>query len=73
MRILIDKTRIKPPVVNKLANIPRAWEKRVKDNIDRNVQLGVIEKVPENTPQTFCAWMYVVVKHNGDALSTSQG
>ena len=59
-------TRIKPPAVNKLTNIPRAWEKRVKDDIDRDVRLGVIEKVPENTPQTFCARMHVVAKHNGD-------
>ena len=36
----------------------------MKDDIDRDIRLGVIEPVPENTPQTYCARMHVVPKHN---------
>ena len=33
MQILIDQTHSKPPAANKLASIPRAWEKQVHDDI----------------------------------------
>ena len=65
MKILIDDSKVKPLAVNTPARIPLAWEKKVKDDIDHNVRLGVIEKVPDNTPQTYCARMHVVAKHNG--------
>merc|ERR1712082_1514 len=38
----------------------------VKEDLDRDVRLGVIEKVPDNTEQKLCARMLVVPKHNGE-------
>ena len=55
MEILIDKSMVRPTPVNMQATVALNWQKKVKDDIDRNVQLGVIEPVPENTPQTYCA------------------
>merc|ERR1712015_7865 len=66
MRIMIDQTRAKPLQVNKPATIPQSWEAQVQNDVDRDVRLGVIKKVPENTPQTYCARMHAVCKHNGD-------
>ena len=66
MRILVDQTCPQPPVANKPSTIPRSWEDHVKQDINCDVQLEVIKKVPENTPQTYCACMHVVAKHNGD-------
>ena len=64
MQILINKEMVKPAPVNTPAIVALSWQKRVKDDIDRDVRLGVIEPVPENTPQTYCARMHVVPKHN---------
>ena len=50
---------------NKPAEIPNAFEAKVKADLDRNKQLGVIERVPPNTPQTFYVKMLVVAKNNG--------
>ena len=65
MKILINDSKVKPLAVNTLARIPIAWEKKVKEDIDWIVRLKVIEQVPDNTPQTYCARMHVVAKHNG--------
>ena len=42
------------------------WETKVMQDLDRDVALGVLEVVPENTPMTWCHRMMICRKHNGD-------
>ena len=39
-----------PTAVNKLAEVPNAFKAKVKADLDRDELLGVIERVPPNTP-----------------------
>jgi len=55
---------IKPFAIHSPVTVPLHFEKRVKRDLDRDVLLGVIEPVPENTPVTWCARMHVVGKNN---------
>ena len=50
--------------------VPLHWEERVKQDLDRDVALGVIEPVPLNTPVTWCARMVIVAKHDGTPRRT---
>lgn len=49
-----------PVVAHKTASVPVHWEGKV------NVRLGVIEKVPIGTPDTWCQRMMIVGKSNGE-------
>ena len=66
MRTIIDKTHPRPVPANTPSTVTQHWEIQVKNDVDRDVRLGVIKKVPENTLQTYCARMHAVRKHNGD-------
>ena len=57
---------VPPTAVNRPSTVSVHWEKQVKAALEADVRLGVIEKVPCNTPQLRCAPMHVVAKHNGD-------
>ena len=46
------------------------WQERVKEDLDRDVDLGVIEKVPYGEATTVCHRMIVTRKHNGDPRRT---
>ena len=50
--------------------VPLHWEERVKQDLERDVALGVIEPVPVNTPVTWCARMVIVPKHDGTPRRT---
>ena len=52
------------------AAVPAHWEEKVKSDLDRDVDLGVLEKVPPNTPVTWCHRMVLTRKHNGDPRRT---
>ena len=52
-------------VVHKAASIPEHWVEKVKQDPDKDVWLGVLEKVPPNTPTTWCARMSMVDKKTG--------
>ena len=45
--------------------IPTHWATDVKSGLDRDVRLGVIEKVPVNTPVQWCSRMLVTPKTDG--------
>ena len=47
------------------ATIADNWEDEVKKAIDKDVELGIITKVPFNEPTTWCARMVVVKKRDG--------
>ena len=67
---LFVKEDVRPHQVYKPAAVPVHWEAKVKADLDRDVALGVLEMVPENTPITWCHRMVVCRKHNGDPRRT---
>ena len=64
------KPGARPYCVNKPVPIPVHFRERVLRDLKRDVALGVIEPVPPNTPQVWCARMVVVPKHNGEPRRT---
>ena len=50
--------------------IPHHWKQKVKEDLDRDVRLGIIEKVPQGTTSPWCARMVVTAKKNGDPRRT---
>ena len=65
LRLNIDPGA-KPVTVHKAASVPVHWENKVKEHLDRDVRLGVLEKVPVGTPDTWCHRMVIVGKANGE-------
>ena len=50
--------------------VPLPWRDAVKDGLDQDVRLGVIEKVPIGDPVTWCHRMVVCAKKNGKPRRT---
>ena len=50
--------------------IPIHWQDEVKAGLDRDVRLGVLEKVPLGTPDTWCYRMVICTKKNGSLRRT---
>ena len=50
--------------------VPHHWKQKVKEDIDRDVRLKIIEKVPQGTTAEWCARMIVTSKKNGDPRRT---
>lgn len=65
LRLNIDPSA-KPVAARKAASVPVHWEDKVKAHLDRDVRLGVLEKVPIGTPDTWCHRMLIVGKANGE-------
>ena len=65
MRILLLEDAV-PVVVHRPASIPAHWPEQVRKDIERDIQLGVFKRVPNNTPVTWCSWMHVVAKKSGE-------
>ena len=65
LRIHIEKDA-RPVIHHTPAKVPKAWEGLVKNDLERDVALGVIEEVDNNTPTTWCARMHVLEKVPGD-------
>lgn len=54
--------RITPTAVYTLIPVPHHWKKRVKQDIDWDVTLGIIELVCVGTPTTWCSRIVVAPK-----------
>ena len=67
---IIIKAGTKPYAAHTPIQVPLHWEEQVKSDLDRDCALGVLEKVPINTPTTWCARMVVVPKQNGEPRRT---
>ena len=67
---IIIKAGTKPSAAHTPITVPLHWEEQVKSDLDRDCALGVLEKVPINTPTTWCARMVVVPKQNGEPRRT---
>ena len=50
--------------------VPHHWKSAVKSDLDRDVQLGTIEPVPQGVPTKWCARMVVVPKKDGTPRRT---
>ena len=50
----------KPVVVAKASLVPVHWIEKVRADLERDMALGVIKRVPVNTLVTWCSTMHVV-------------
>ena len=69
LRLNVDKTQ-PMPTCHKLVPIPIHWREKVKADIDRDVALGVLQKVPDNTPVKCLFRMVITAKANGEPRRT---
>lgn len=60
----------KPSAIHTPIPVPHHWKKRVKDDLDRDVALGIIEPVPAGTPTIWCSRMVVAPKKDGSPRRT---
>ena len=65
VKLLIEDNST-PVAVTKATPIPINWLPTIKAELDKDVRLGVIEPVPENTPVTWCSRMGIVPKKSRD-------
>ena len=61
---------MKPVAVTNAFPVPNHWVDKVKADFEFNVALGVIERVPVNTPVSWCSRMHVVGKKDGSCRRT---
>ena len=59
-----------PHAIHVPPSIPVHWKGKVMDAIKQDVALGVLEKVPPNTPSTWCHRLVITRKHNGEPRRT---
>ena len=55
----------KPSAVHTPIPVSHHWKKRMKQDLDRDVALGIIEPVPTGTPTVWCSRMVVAPKKDG--------
>ena len=51
-----------PIITHREAPVPFHFQDEVKKGLDRDVRLGILEKVPLNDPVTWCSHMLVLQK-----------
>ena len=54
-----------PTAIKTPAQVPLAWHDAVRAGLERDVRLGVLERVPLNTPDTWCSRMHLTPKPDG--------
>ena len=64
------KPNAKPVAHHTPIPVPHHWKSRVKDDLDRDVRLNIIEPVPPGTPTIWCSRMVVVPKKDGTPRRT---
>ena len=64
LRIFVEEDAA-PVAVHTPSQVPLHWQKDVKRGLDRDCQLGVLEKVPVNDPVTWCHRMVISPKPDG--------
>ena len=64
------KPNINPVAVHTPIPIPHHWKRQVKQDLDRDVELGIIEPVPQGTPTIWCSRMVVAPKKDGSPRRT---
>ena len=61
---------VRPVAAHVPAQVPLHWQLPVKQGLDRDCRLGVIERVPLNTPTVWQSRMVVAPKHDGSPRRT---
>ena len=61
LNLHVDKNA-KPVAIHKPFPVPVHWKEAVKAGLDKDVKMGVLEKVPVGEPTTWCSRMVVVPK-----------
>ena len=69
MRLMIDQNA-KPVAIHKAIPVPIHFQEDVKEGLNTDVRLGVLEPVPEGTPTTWCHRMVVCSKKCGSCRRT---
>ena len=59
-----------PSAVHSPIPVPHHWKKAVKEALDRDIDLGIIEPVPQGTPTVWCSRMVVTPKKDGTPRRT---
>ena len=59
-----------PHAIHNPATIPVHWVEQVKQQLSRDVEMGILEKVPANEPTVWMHRMVVVRKQNGSPRRT---
>ncbi len=59
---ILTRDEVEPKVVHRPATVPAHWMAKVREDLERDIALGVLERVPQNTAVTWCARMHVVGK-----------
>ena len=62
---IVFKQDYKEHRVHTPIEVPHYWKYQVKEDLDKDVRLGIIEQVPQGTPTTWCTRMVVTAKKNG--------
>ena len=69
MKLMVDPNAT--PIANhKAIPVPLHFREKVKQDLDRDVQLGVLERVPMGTATTWCHRMVVCAKKDGTPRRT---
>ena len=69
LQLMVDPDA-KPVAVHTPVPVPVHWQDEVKNGLDRDVRLGVIEPVPVGEPVKWCHRMVVCAKKNGTPRRT---
>ena len=64
------KEEAKPCAVHTPIPVPFHWKYQVKEEIERDVRLGIIEPVPQGAPTKWCSRMVVTSKKDGSPRRT---
>merc|ERR1711888_439026 len=65
-----DWPDVEPVAVHKPYTVPKHWQDQVKEGLEKDVRMGIIEEVPVNTPTMWCSRMVCVPKHTGEPRRT---
>ena len=64
------KDGVEPVTVHKPISVPHHWRAEVKKDLDRDCDLGILEKIPNGIPTKWQSRMVVVAKKNGKPRRT---
>ncbi len=67
---VVFKENVVPHCVHTPLKVPVHWQKTVKDRLDKDVKLQIIEPVPQNTHVEWCGRMVVAAKSDGSPRIT---
>ena len=70
LKIHVDPNA-KPVAFLKPSSVPLHWQKQVEDELERDVALGVIERVPHGEPTVWCSRMVVSRRSDGGPRRTT--